>query len=284
MNYRHAFHAGGYADVIKHVTLTTLIHSFLQKPTPYCYIDTHAGLGFYDLFIDFSGAKKEYKMGIEKIIQQNAPPSEIKRYLTCVQFINNKLANSKYASLRFYPGSSMIARYFARAQDKIILCELQPQQYQSLRNHFAGDTQVAVHHMDGYQGLKAFLPPREKRGLILIDPPYEHFKEFERIIQHVSMALKRFQNGVYAIWYPIKDRLILQKFKSDLKEKINLPIFDLEITIYPEIEQHLNGCGMLVINPPWKFDQKIKPLLTWLWKALTINRQGGYRSSFLKSR
>jgi 23S rRNA (adenine2030-N6)-methyltransferase len=282
MNYRHAYHAGNPLDVVKHIILTALITALSRKEAPFCYIDTHAGTGYYDLFSDFAKKTNEYVDGIEKIIREDNPPSLVKYYLDCIHKINNELTHSHFGSLRYYPGSPMIARYLARPHDRIIACELQPQEYQALKTAFAGDKQVAVHHMDGFLGLKAFLPPTERRGLILIDPPYENPDEFTRIAHSLPSALKRFETGVFAIWYPIKEKASVERFYRTLKETITQPIFIIELTTYPDLPHHLNGCGVAVINQPWQFDESIKELLPWIWNALTINHQGGYRAYPLK--
>ena len=231
---------------------------------------------------DSAKKTKEYEGGIEKIIQQENPPPLVKRYLDCVHKINNQLTASKFASLRYYPGSPMIARYLMRPHDQIIACELQRKEYEALHSAFAGDKQVAIHHMDGFLGLKAFLPPQARRGLVLIDPPYEDPDEFKRIAHSMPVAIKRWNTGIYAIWYPIKDKAQINRFYRILKENVDLPIFSIELTIYPELLNHLNGCGVVIINPPWEFDQSINDILPWLWKALTINEQGSYKAQFLK--
>jgi 23S rRNA (adenine2030-N6)-methyltransferase len=282
MNYRHSYHAGSFTDVVKHVILTALITSISRKDTPYCYIDTHAGTGYYDLFSEFAKKTKEYEGGIEKVIRHENPPPLIRRYLDCVHKINNELTGSRFASLRYYPGSPMIARYLARPHDRIIACELQPQEYQALKSAFAGDKQVAIHHTDGFLGLKAFLPPRERRGLVLIDPPYENPDEFSRIAHSLPVALKRWETGIYAIWYPIKEQAQVKRFYNTLKENIHHPVFAIELTTYPDLPNHLNGCGIVVINPPWQFDESVTEILPWLWKALTINDQGSYHAYMLK--
>ena len=282
LNYRHAYHAGSFSDVVKHVVLTALITSLAKKDAPFCYIDTHAGRGYYDLFSDSSKKTKEAENGIERIIQHDNPPPLIKRYLHCVHEINNRLTNSKYASMRYYPGSPLIARVLARTHERIIACELNPQEYQALRTTFANDKQVAVHHTDGFVGLKAFLPPAERRGLVLIDPPYEDPDEFTRIAHSLPTALRRWETGIYAIWFPIKEKSQVTRFYRTLKETIAQPIFAIELTIYPDLPGHLNGCGIVVINPPWLFDQTIQDILPWLWKALTINNQGAYSALLLK--
>lgn len=282
MNYRHLYHAGNFMDVVKHVTLTALISALHRKDTPFCYIDTHAGTGYYDLFSDSANKTKEFEGGIEKIIQQENPPPLIKRYLDCVHQLNNRLTASKYAALRYYPGSPMFARLLLRPHDRIIACELHPEEYQTLRTTFAGDKQVSIHHTDGFLGLKAFLPPKERRGIVLIDPPYEDPDEFNRIAHSLTGAIKRWDSGIYAIWYPIKEKSQLQRFYRSLRANISQPIYIIELTIYPDLPQHLNGCGLAVINPPWQFDESINEILPWLWKALTINNQGAFSTSFLK--
>ncbi len=281
MNYLHSYHAGNFCDVVKHICQIALMEALARKPTPYCYVDTHAGTGCYDLFSEFSNKTKEYENGIQKIIQADNPPALVKRYLDCVHAINNKLTGSKMSSLRYYPGSPMIARQMLREHDRIVACELHPNEYQSLKHNFHDDYQVAVHHMDGFHGLKAFLPPKERRGLILIDPPYEDPDEFSRIARLLPIALRRFETGIFAIWYPIKEQSHVEKFYKTLKSSISNPVFAIELTIYPDIPQHLNGCGMAVINPPWQFEETIKNNLFWAWKALSINGQGAFRAEFL---
>lgn len=276
MNYKHSYHAGNFADVVKHVALIALISSMTKKNTPYCYIDTHAGIGCYDLQDEFAKKTKEYEGGIEKVIRADKPPFLVKQYIDCVHDISNELVGSKFASLRYYPGSPMIARHFARAHDRIIACELHPQEHQALRNTFAGDKHVSVQHCDGFLGLKAFLPPKERRGIILIDPPYEDADEFSRIARTLPVALKRFETGIYAIWYPIKERPQVERFYRSVKQNIDQPAVAIELTIYPDLPSHLNGCGLVVINPPFQFQQTMAEVLPWLWQALTINKQGHF--------
>ena len=194
MNYKHSYHAGNFADVVKHVCLTALIKALSQKDTPFCCIDTHAGAGLYDLTSKEMSKTKEYVNGIEKVIQQNNPPPIVKAYLDCVHQINNRYSGDKYGSMQYYPGSPLIARQLIRPHDRIIACELQPDEYQALKNTLGGDKQVAIHHSDGFLGLKAFLPPQERRGLILIDPPYENPDEFDPHCPQLTGSLKTIPN------------------------------------------------------------------------------------------
>lgn len=281
MNYLHSYHAGNFSDVIKHVCLIGLLEALMKKPTPFCYIDTHAGAGCYDLFSEFSNKTKEYEGGIEKVIQHEHPPQLVKEYLRTIHLINSKLTESKIASLRYYPGSPMIARQLLRRADRIVACELHPEEYQSLKQNFTGDHQVDIHHMNGFHGLKAFLPPKERRGLILIDPPYEDPDEFSQIARTLPIALKRFEQGVFAIWYPIKEKIHVDRFHQALKKSIENQILAIELTLYPDIPQHLNGCGLAIINPPWQFEEVIKNNLAWVWRALSVDGQGQLQTGFL---
>lgn len=219
-----------------------------------------------------------------KVMTQDQSPPLVKRYLGCVQKINSQLSKSRFASLRYYPGSPFIIRPFLRAQDRLIASELQPQEYQALKNAVGFDRQMAIHCMDGYQGLKAFLPPKERRGFVLIDPPYENPGEFKQLAAALGEALKRWETGIYALWYPIKDRPPVDQFHQVLKQTIKRPGLILELSIYPEdVPSHLNGCGLLIINPPWKFDQEMKETLAWLWNTLAVSHQGAFRVYSLNS-
>ncbi|HLB41257.1 MAG TPA: 23S rRNA (adenine(2030)-N(6))-methyltransferase RlmJ [Gammaproteobacteria bacterium] len=282
MNYHHTYHAGNFADVVKHMILIELIIFLTSKSTPFCYIDTHAGLGYYDLLSEFAAKNKEYLNGIEKIIQQEKPPPFIKHYLNSVQQTNRRLMPANYSSLRYYPGSSLIVRQCLRSHDRMIACELQPKTYQSLKTVFTNDKQIAVRLMDGYLALKAFIPPREQRGLVFIDPPYEHPDEFNRMFQILPLILKRWRNGMIMIWYPIKEKTQINRFFRTIKQTIHQTILINELSIYPDLPQHLNGCGIMIINPPWRFDQLMNKILPWLWRVLAINHQGQYRIEYLE--
>jgi 23S rRNA (adenine2030-N6)-methyltransferase len=282
MNYSHSYHAGNFADVFKHIVLLALIKSFLRKENGFCYLDTHAGAGSYDLFAESAQKTKEFESGITKLFHKEHPPQLIKQYLSCVQRINNRLTQSMISNLRYYPGSPTLAHYFLRPQDRMILIELHPQEAQLLKRSYTSDPRVSVHLKDGYQSLKAFLPPKERRGLILIDPPYERPHEFADIVTTLPIALKRFATGTYAIWYPIKDRASIDRFHHAVKEIVKQPIFVAELSIYQEVSPlHLNGSGMLIINPPWQFDRQVQDFLPWLWKNLSYQGQGQFRHALL---
>jgi 23S rRNA (adenine2030-N6)-methyltransferase len=274
MNYRHIYHAGNFADAFKHIILISLLQSLQRKETGFCYLETHAGIGRYELTSSAAQKSKEFENGIKKIFNGANPPVLIQDYLASVKKLNPE------ETLDLYPGSPYFAKQFLRPQDRMVLSELHPEDYQTLKNFFARDKQVAVHHQDGYQSLKAFLPPKERRGLILIDPPYEKPDELAALPGILAQTMKRFETGLYAVWFPIKTRAQLKYFYRQLEVKINKPMLLAELCIYSEsVPTQLNGCGMLIVNPPWQFDQEVKLLLPWLWKTLSINNQGDFGSS-----
>lgn len=277
MNYRHIFHAGSFADVFKHIILIGLIRALCRKETPFCYVDTHAGLGYYDL-LSFSAQKtQEFAQGVAKLLKlaHTQMPEWARDYLKIIKPLNDT------TDLQYYPGSPRIVRALLRPQDRMILSELHQDDVQILKQEFKNDKQVAVHHMNGYQTLKAFLPPNERRGLVLIDPAYEVNDEFERMITALEIALLRWSTGIYAIWYPIKDRDLIMDFYRRLKYSGISKILCSELSVRDDITSELNACGMVIINPPWKFDEDLSSVLRWLWAVLSVERQGEYRTQWL---
>lgn len=267
MNYRHLFHAGNFADVFKHIILIALVKALVRKETPFCFLDTHAGVGCYDLSSESAQKTKEYENGILKLLTTKDAPELVQEY---VDFIKHMNSSSKCF---LYPGSPKIVKHYLRPQDRMNLCELHHDDFLTLKKNFRNDSQIGIHHLDGYQGLKAFLPPKEKRGLILIDPPYEDPEEFKQLLHFLPIALKRFETGVYAIWYPIKHRHTIDRFHSEIKTKISRPMLISELCIYPDnVATQLNGSGMLIINPPFQIDQQIHGFLPWILQQLSIHK------------
>lgn len=265
MNYRHTYHAGNFADVFKHCVLIMLAQSLFKKNSPILFLDTHAGVGEYDLISEIAQKTREYENGIARIYELPNCPSVIQPYLDIVRAFN-----SHAKTLRFYPGSPLILRKLTRAQDHMILTELHQEDIQALKRYFYQDQQVAVHHMDGYQALKAFLPPKHGRGLILIDPPFEEKNEFAQIIAGLQTALKRFSNGIYLVWYPIKDLIEVKNFYTKLKSIKCKNILTTELAINKNIENSgLTSCGLAIINAPWKFEIDLKPVVSWLGNILS---------------
>lgn len=269
MNYRHAYHAGNFADVFKHIILIELIQSLKNKEKGFCYLDTHAGIGQYDLHSESAQKTKEYKNGVAKIFHAKNPPEIIHTYLNCLHQFNPE------KKLSYYPGSPDFARFLLRPQDRMILSELHPRDYQKLKTYYKNNKKIAVHHQDGWQSLKAFLPPKERRALILIDPPYENPSEMLMIPENLSAALNRFETGIFAIWYPMKTQISRNAFYRDIKNKIKNPLLFVELSIWPEQgASTLFGSGMLIVNPPWQFKEKLSIILPWVWKTLSQKNQG----------
>jgi len=263
MNYRHAFHAGNFADVFKHVALALMLRALHKKDTPICYIDTHAGAGRYDLAAPEAQRSGEYAGGIGRLWGEAEPAAVLGEYLEAVRALNPD------GRLRFYPGSPLIARQLLRAQDRMVLCEKQPEQCAQLKLEFSGAARVAIHERDGYEILKALLPPAERRGVVLIDPPYEQVDEFDRIVSGLAAAAQRWPTGVYVVWYPIKDRAAVARFYAAVRASAWRKVLVAELMMYPEDTAfRLNGCGLLIINPPWGLDESLAAAMTLLRERL----------------
>jgi 23S rRNA (adenine2030-N6)-methyltransferase len=274
LNYRHGFHAGNFADVFKHVVVTLLIKALAAKDRPFCYLDTHAGAGRYDLAAEAARKTGEFEHGIARLWAQ--PPPALDDYLAAVRALNPD------GRLRFYPGSPRLVRHLLRADDRMVLCELHPQEHAHLKREFAGDRQVAVHLQDGYLALKAFLPPVERRGLVLIDPPYEEPDELTRVAEALVAAYTRWSGGVYAVWYPIKTLPPVAALHRALRASGMRKLLMAELSPYAQDSAlRMNGCGMVIANPPWHFDKTLEPLLPQLATLLRQDSVGSHRLEWL---
>ncbi len=286
MNYRHQFHAGNFADVMKHVLLGQLIRALHRKDKGVLILDTHAGRGSYDLAAAATGQTlqraPEHPGGIGRLMaagrgpttkgsHASEMPAPIAEYLATVRAFDRARGNLGDA-LRFYPGSPWIARSLARAQDRLALCELHPEESLALRAGFAGEARASVHELDGYTALRAMLPPPEKRALVLIDPPYEAQDEWARLVSGLSEALRRFPAGVYAIWYPLTERARLDAFAPELLNLLPPPTLVAELAVAGESSGlRLRGCGLVILNPPWQFEHEARPVLEWLAGTLALD-------------
>lgn len=268
MNYRHSYHAGNFAEVCKHNILILLLNYLTRKETPFCYVETHAGRGNYDLSSVEAQKSKEYQEGIKLLLKAHSLSTLLQNYLDHVLSFNN--TSVKHLSLRYYPGSPSFANRLMRPQDKGILMELHQEDMTALRRLFAKNKQIAVHHVDGYQGLKAFLPPQEKRGMVFIDPPFETKTEFSQLIQAVKTINQRWSQCMIAIWYPIKARHEIDWFHQQLQQSGVKKILAAELCILPDdVVVRLNGSGMIIVNPPWQLEQTLTELLGDLSLLLT---------------
>ena len=274
MNYRHAYHAGNFADVLKHVVLQALVEALEAKSTPFAYIDTHAGSGCYALEGKEAGKTGEYRDGIRRLLFPDlaadgpaaaALPPLLRRWLDGILALPGN-----EDGLKRYPGSPLQAARAMREGDSAQLCELHPDEAARLRELFAHDRRVHVHHRDGYEALKALVPPKEKRGLVLIDPPYEAQEaEYRTIEQALKAAVARWPTGVYAVWYPIKLRSQVQPFLRGLQHGIARRVLRAELLVHPDDSPlRLNGSGMVVLNAPWNLHDTLREPLRALARLL----------------
>jgi 23S rRNA (adenine2030-N6)-methyltransferase len=276
LSYRHLFHAGNFADVFKHALLARLMIALGGKGKPFCYLDTHAGTGRYDLSHEWAWKRREFENGISKLWDRKDLPAALAPYMDIVRVENPK------GRLRYYPGSPLIAIKLRRPGDRVVLTELNKSDFTELETHVARAHHVSAHCMDGYQALKAFLPPAEKRGLVLLDSSFDRPREFQRIVKALKEAHLRWATGTYAIWYPLMERAAMRDFAWSVEKSGIRKVLRLEMIIGAVDEDNfMRGCGMLVINPPWKFDAEARPLLDWLSQALALEGKSGAKVDWL---
>jgi 23S rRNA (adenine2030-N6)-methyltransferase len=270
LSYRHLFHAGNFADVFKHALLTRLLIALSAKDKPFCYLDTHAGTGRYDLSHAWAQKAREYENGIARIWKAKDAPAALEPYLECVRELNPGRV------LKLYPGSPLIARHFLRGTDRMVLAELNKTDHSELESVFAREKHVAVRLMDGYQALKAYLPPPERRGLVLIDSSFDRAHEFHRIVVALKEAHVRWSTGVYAVWYPIMEARAMSDFHAQIARSGMRKVLRLELIVRERGENmFIPGCGMLVVNPPWHFEEEAQSMLPWLAKKLAMSEGAG---------
>ena len=276
LSYRHLFHAGNVADVFKHALLTRLLIALGKNPKPFFYLDTHAGTGRYDLTHAWAQKALEFKKGIGLLWGRADAPAALKPYMERVR------AENPDGKLRHYPGSPLIALRLRRPGDRMVFSDLNKTDCAALEALVARERRVAVHLMDGYQALKAFLPPAERRGLALIDSSFDRAREFPRIVRALAEAHERWATGIYAVWYPLMDAETMAGFERNLRRTGIRKLLRLELATAPRDQTGvIPGSGMLVVNPPWHFDVEARPLLQWLWGALTAEGAGGARVDWL---
>lgn len=261
MNYRHGYHAGNFADVLKHTALCELLRLMTAKDKKLFVLDTHAGAGGYDLSGSQARRTGEAATGIVRLasLPRGGMPAAVARYLAAVTAYDRKFGPAG-GQLRRYPGSPRLVRAALRPGDRFIACELHPEEALLLKREFAGDRAVEVRQADGYKALKALLPPVERRGLVLIDPPFEVPDEYEHLLRALRQGVRRFATGCYAIWYPIKDESAAA-FAADLGSFRPLV---LELRLDGIAPGKLAACGLAVINPPWRFEEAMREALPWI--------------------
>ena len=266
MNYRHAFHAGNFADVVKHAVLALLIERLKAKETAFRVIDTHAGVGLYDLAGEEARRTGEWERGVGRVYGRTLDPglAELLRpYLDAVAAANDG------GALRFYPGSPWIARHLLRRQDRLTAVELHPQDAAALAERFAGDRQVKTIALDGWLALGSFVPPKERRGLVLVDPPFEEKDEFDRLLEGLRAACRRWPGGIYALWYPVKDLYAIDRLRNGLAASEIPRLIRAELVVRDRsTPERFNGAGLVIANPPWQFEEVLGDLLRRLVPVL----------------
>jgi len=263
MNYRHAFHAGNIADVVKHAVLARIVAHLKEKPAAFRVLDTHAGAGLYDLAGPEASRTGEWRDGIGKLTDAELVPAErdlLAPYLAAVTAFNA-------GPLKIYPGSPVLLQHWLRPQDRLIACEREPNAARALIARLRGDKRAKAVAIDGYTALNAYVPPKERRGLVLIDPPFEQPDEFEKLVQALAGAHRKWPTGLYALWYPVKDDRETQGFARRLA-RLSLPR-TLQAELRLPAREGLRGSGLVLINPPWRLESELAVLLPALHRALS---------------
>jgi 23S rRNA (adenine2030-N6)-methyltransferase len=283
MNYRHLYHAGNFADVVKHAVLALLVEHLRQKDKPFFVLDSHAGLGRYDLASPEALKTKEAEGGVRKLWAAGNWPPELERYREAIAALNNRVPNNRDGGEpRWYPGSPALIAHGLRPRDRLVAVELHPADAAKLAAEFRRDPRVTVSQMDGYTALKSWLPPDERRGLVLIDPPFEAADEFDRLAKGLREAHRRWATGIYAVWYPIKELRAVRTFhQSILKSGIGRVLLAELWVENPGDPDKLTGCGLVLVNPPWTLAKALKSLLPFLAKVLARATGAGWRVEWL---
>jgi 23S rRNA (adenine2030-N6)-methyltransferase len=274
MNYRHAFHAGNFADVMKHALLVRTLAYLQRKETPLRVIDTHAGIGLYDLTADEAERTGEWEDGIGRLGSPFAPDIEdlLKPYRGVLEAVRARYGEHAY------PGSPAILREMLRPQDRGVLVELHPADHATLAARYNAVKNIKVMHLDGWVALQALVPPKEKRGLVLVDPPFEQPDEYDRLARSLRAALRKWATGVFAGWYPIKSFGVIEAMYGTLAEGLDRPALRLELLVDdPAVPDRLNGCGLVIINPPWTLEDEAERLLPALAERLSRSGYGAFR-------
>lgn len=254
MNYRHVFHAGNHADVLKHVVLLACLERLKRKPAPFAVLDTHAGAGLYDLTSEAARRSPEWESGVARVWTWDAPPAPIASYVEALRHANPD------GSLRFYPGSPALIRGALRPQDRLIACDTHPDEAAALRLRFRGDAQVQIHLRDGWEALGALLPLKERRGLVLIDPPYEEPGELTRAMESLAAGLNRFPAGIFLWWRPLKEPRAVERLDAELGQRTSGPLLCIALSA-PAPAGKLAASSVLIANPPFGLEEALAAAL-----------------------
>ena len=277
LSYQHSYHAGNFADVLKHSVLIHILEHLKKKHKPFCYVDTHAGAGSYSLNSEQAEKTGEYQQGIAKLWQTDDLPPAIAAYINVVKAFNIE------KTLNQYPGSPMIARHLMRQQDRLFLYEFHNTEIDRLRASVNKDKRVQILHQNGFDKSLSIMPPQQRRGLVLIDPSYEIKTEYKQVLETIMQLHRRFATGTYALWYPVVQRQRI----DELEQKIvasslrNVQLFELA-QLADSDEQGMTASGMIIVNPPWTLQVEMQQALPFLAEKLGLANQGSYRIKQLK--
>ncbi|HEY6259116.1 MAG TPA: 23S rRNA (adenine(2030)-N(6))-methyltransferase RlmJ [Xanthobacteraceae bacterium] len=279
MNYRHAFHAGSFADVVKHAVLARLLVHLGEKPAPYRVIDTHADAGLYDLAGPEASRSTEWQAGIARVLGAAIDGSA--RALLA-PYLDAVVARNLPGRLTAYPGSPALVAAFLRAQDRLVACEREPNAAAALQRNFGHDRRIKAIAIDGWTALNAYVPPKERRGLVLVDPPYEEAGDFARLAQSLESAHRKWATGTYVLWYPIKARAEPDALARRLARSGIGKVLRAEVMIAPlAVPPRLCGCGIIVVNPPWTLEGELQTMLPELARILAGHERGACRIDWL---
>ncbi|MDB2384215.1 23S rRNA (adenine(2030)-N(6))-methyltransferase RlmJ [bacterium] len=279
MNYDHHFHAGNFADVAKHITLMRIMSYLQKKPSPFRVIDTHAGSGLYDLGDEKAERSPEYVEGIAALMAADLPDEATKLIAPYLDAIRETNTSEKLTS---YPGSPKLARDLLRDKDRLTAIELHPEAFADLKSLFQGDIAVKTMNLNGYQALPAQLPPKEKRGVILMDPPFEEHHEFDRMVATLVKAHRHFAHGIFALWYPLKNEDDIAHFKRQLQATKIPGILCSELHLRaPSYPARLFGTGMIVVNPPYVLRNELDVIFKAILPALSSAKSASYTNSWI---
>ncbi|MCA1439023.1 23S rRNA (adenine(2030)-N(6))-methyltransferase RlmJ [Ensifer sp. IC4062] len=280
MNYRHIYHAGNFADVLKHAVLTRLVTYLKQKDKGFRVLDTHAGIGLYDLSSEEAQKTGEWRDGIGRLLDTELPApvaAILEPYLSTIRDLNPD------GGVTHYPGSPKLVRMLFRPQDRLSAMELHPDDYETLHRLFEGDFQSRITHLDGWLALGAHLPPKEKRGLILVDPPFEIEGEYERLVDGLAKGYRRFAGGIFCLWYPLKKGAPIKDFHAALKALEIPKMLCVELSVRSDRDTTgLAGSGLVIVNPPFTLKGELDLLLPFLKTHLAQDRFASARCFWLR--
>ncbi len=267
LSYRHAFHAGNFADVLKHSVLTLVLEYMTRKEKGFYYIDSHSGAGMYSLEDEYAQKTGEYKDGIAKLIDLQNIPDELSPYIELIKSLNSD------NELNIYPGSPAIAKYFDRRQDSAHLFELHPTDIQHLSEFCHRWNKSHVSQSDGYQGVLGLLPPPNRRGVVLIDPPYELKEDYKKAVNTIIKAYKKFATGTYILWYPVVKRELVEKMQKQFIDSDVKNLLQVEYCQEADTEEYgMTGTGLFIVNPPWQLQSQLHKNLPYIKEQLGNNQ------------